>query len=61
MGRCSKLGAQLILKLTINWCAKSELSLHEAQKVGVQMRTLAHKASTSLLEALFSVAKAVLS
>ena len=42
VGRCSKLGAQFILKPTKNGCAKSELSLLEAQKVGSQMHTLAH-------------------
>ena len=41
-GTCSKLGAQITNESLKSGCAKSAIYLIEAQKVGAQMRTLAH-------------------
>ena len=41
-GACSKLGAQITNESLKSGCAKSAIYLIEAQKVGAQMRTLAH-------------------
>ena len=41
-GACSKLGAQITYESLKSGCAKSETYLIESQKVGAQMRTLAH-------------------
>ena len=41
-GACSKLGAQITSESLKSGCAKSGIYLIETQKVGAQMRTLAH-------------------
>ena len=41
-GACSKLGAQMTNEFLKSGSAKSAIYLIEAQKVGAQMRTLAH-------------------
>ena len=41
-GACSKLGAQMTNEFLKSGSAKSAIYLIEAQKVGEQMRTLAH-------------------
>ena len=41
-GACSKLGAQITYESLKSVCAQSAINLIEAQKVGAQMRTLAH-------------------